>query len=353
MSGIQNTEWNENDVLDFLIDNGIGRGIFYDMLETSDTSKSYDEYCGTAQEPLQNNRLVRNICATILNYLETIYSKSEHQNDAYDTCKLLNYWVYNRLNIVLHSYISNNPNYVNLAHAAIVGKWNDFNDLKLQKPKNKTCEPIGNIVAYRDWEKRKELYEYYVDYSTIKPNLNFYPQICNKFYKYVESKKPLYKHFKERCTIRDTNRCPDFYDQCKQYDPEKVLRDLHCNDGIRQESDTASFRVPRIRSGDSVNEPDSEEGNVGMMPVGPSNLNGNPKTVENVGNILLGVVATTMTSGALYRFTPLGGMIRNGLGWNNNNMRNFNGGDIGLYDYTSESFNPYPGEEHYIGYHPA
>ncbi|KMZ76713.1 hypothetical protein PVIIG_05712 [Plasmodium vivax India VII] len=34
-------------------------------------------------------------------------------------------------------------------------------------------------------------------------------------------------------------------------------------------------------------------------------------------------------------------------------MRNFNGGDIRLYDYTSEPFNPYPGEEHYIGYHPA
>ncbi|SCA59780.1 Plasmodium vivax Vir protein, putative [Plasmodium vivax] len=91
----------------------------------------------------------------------------------------------------------------------------------------------------------------------------------------------------------------------------------------------------------------------GMVSVGTANLSGKPQTVENVGNILLGVVATTMTSGALYRFTPLRGMIRNGLGWNTNNMSNINGGDIRLYDYAAEPFNQYPGEEHYIGYHPA
>ncbi|CAI7719040.1 Plasmodium vivax Vir protein, putative [Plasmodium vivax] len=120
-----------------------------------------------------------------------------------------------------------------------------------------------------------------------------------------------------------------------------------------QESDTVVFRLPLLRNGLSFNEPDSEEEPDDIKPFGAPKLNENPHNVRMYGNVLLGVVATSMTSGALYRFTPLGNMIRNGLGWNNNNMRNFNGGDNGLFDYASESFNPYPGEEHYIGYHPT
>ncbi|KNA01765.1 hypothetical protein PVNG_05617 [Plasmodium vivax North Korean] len=81
-------------------------------------------------------------------------------------------------------------------------------------------------------------------------------------------------------------------------------------------------------------------------------LDPNTSTGTKAGHAFLGVVVTSMTSGALYKFTRLGSMLRNIFG-RNNNMRNFNGGDNGLFDYASESFNPYSGEEHYIGYHPA
>ncbi|KMZ88671.1 hypothetical protein PVBG_06101 [Plasmodium vivax Brazil I] len=177
--------------------------------------------------------------------------------------------------------------------------------------------------------------------------------MCNDFYRYVQSKKKLYKHFKEPCLKKDKMGCPKFYAQCEQYDPEKVLPHHDCYNEIRKEGAPTALSVPQLTNGHSVNKSDSEEGDGPMKPDDAPKLSGKPQTVENVGNILLGVVATTMTSGALYRFTPLGGMIRNGLGWNNNNMRNFNGRDIRLYDYASEPFNPYPGEEHYIGYHPA
>ncbi|CAI7718332.1 PIR protein [Plasmodium vivax] len=327
----------------FSFSNELNSQYFYNQLEDIEDFKEYFPNCKSLRS-FPNSRSVIRICAKLLKYLE---SNTINKNDEYDVCKLLNFWVYRWLFDILGT---NDEKYIPLVYGQLQLIWSFFIQ---DKPENKTCVPISELVLHDDWRNRKELYEYCVDYYTFSKTLVGYPERCKEFYKYVESKKTLYKYFNERCTTNNTNRCPDFYDQCKQYDPEKVLRDLHCNDGIRQESDTASFRVPRIRSGDSVNEPDSEEGNVGMMPVGPSNLNGNPKTVENVGNILLGVVATTMTSGALYRFTPLGGMIRNGLGWNNNNMRNFNGGDIRLYDYASDSFNPYPGEEHYIGYHPA
>ncbi|VUZ99811.1 PIR protein [Plasmodium vivax] len=350
MSGVKETGWDESDVQNFLTDMGIGTGIFYDELDTSTSLSGYYEYCSSAKKPLSDNRLVKIVCATVLKYLETKYSKLDHTNDAYDSCKLLNYWAYKRLNIVLHS---NDSNYINRAHGDILLKWNDFNEHKLNNPDKKTCKPMGNIVAYNDFEKRKELYDYYVDYSTIIQYLKYYPQLCNNFYKYVKSKKPLYTYFKERCTRKDINMCPEFFDQYEKYDPDKVLPHSDCKGVIMQETATAASRLPQLRNGPLGSETESEETNGPMRTFDAPKFNGKSQTVENVGNILLGVVATTMTSGALYRFTPLGGMIRNGLGWNTNNMRNFNEGDIRLYDYASEPFNPYPGEEHYIGYHPA
>ncbi|KMZ76901.1 hypothetical protein PVIIG_06239 [Plasmodium vivax India VII] len=327
MMSIKEKEWNELDVRNFLIAHGLYTGNFYEDLETSSTSSRYDIYCGSPEKPMRDSRDVRNICATILNYLEFTYSASDHTTDAYDVCKLLNYWVYKRLNVVLHSKKSK---YINQTHGDIVRKWNTFNDYVLKNPKNKTCKPIGNIVVYNDWEKRKELYEYYVDYNQIKQYLQIYPKKCKEFYKYIESKKKLYEHFKKDCPSDDINRCPEFYEQCKQYDPEEVLPHIHCYDVEMQETATAASRLPQLRKGLLDSETESEETNGPMRTFDAPKLSGKSQSVENVG-----------------------GMIRNGLGWNNNNMRNFNGGDIGLYDYASEPFNPYPGEEHYIGYHPA
>ncbi|SCA81986.1 Plasmodium vivax Vir protein, putative [Plasmodium vivax] len=342
MSSINETELNEND--------GLYTGILYDELEKSRTSPLYDVYCGSAKKPMRDNRDVRNICATLLNYLETKYSASDHTSDTYDVCKLLNYWVYKRLNMVLHYKGSR---YINQVHAHILLEWNSFNQDKLEKLDKKICKPIDNIVAYDNWEKIKELYEYYVDYSTINQNIELYPQLCQKIYKYLKSKKPLYRYYKEHCTRKDTDMCLEFYHKYEQYDPEKALSHLQCNDEITHERAAALPRLPRIGSGHSVYESDSEDTDDRMKPDDAPKLSGKSQNVRMYGNVLLGVVATSMTSGALYRFTPLGGMIRNGLGWNNNNMSNINGGDFRLYDYASEPFNPYPGEEHYIGYHPA
>ncbi|SCA59801.1 VIR protein [Plasmodium vivax] len=341
MSGPNIKQWDEID--------GLYTGMFYDELERSRTSSRYNDYCRSPKSLINDNSLVRIVCATILKYLETKYSKSDHTNDRYDACKLLNYWVYKRLNTILSSKSSI---YINQVHGDIVLKWNSFNDDILGKPENYTCKPIDSIVVYNDWEKRKELYDYYVDYDQIKQYIQFDPKNCKEFRQYIESKKQLYKHFKERCTTRDINRCPEFYDQCKKYDPDEVLPHPDCKGVIMQETATAASRLPLKINGHPFKESESDEESDDMKAFGAPKLNENSNNVRTYGNVLLGVVATSMTSGALYRFTPLGGMIRNGLGWNTNNMSNINGGDIRLYDYASEPFNPYPGEEHYIGYHP-
>ncbi|SCA60257.1 Plasmodium vivax Vir protein, putative [Plasmodium vivax] len=321
---------------------------FYNGLEDLNGYRKYFENCESLTS-LPNGKVVRNYCARLLKYLET--NKFSRNNDnEYDYCLLLNYWLFSSLNVILHS---SNSSYAYHAFGRIGNIWNTFIKDTLKRPESEICQPNFDIIVHNDWRDRKELYEYYVNYYPVRQTIDHYPEKCKEFYEYIESKKAVYEHFKEPCPNSDTNKCPDFYKQCEQYNPEDVLPTLSCHTKIMQERAADTSRVPQLRKDLLGSETDSEETNGPMRPFDGPKLSGNPKAVENVGNIFLGVVATTMTSGALYRFTPLGNMIRNGLGWNNNNMRNFNGGDIGLYDYASESFNPYPGEEHYIGYHPA
>ncbi|KMZ88479.1 hypothetical protein PVBG_05437 [Plasmodium vivax Brazil I] len=299
MWGINSTEWDENDVREFLLDQGFYTRKLYEYLETTKTFARYDKYCRSFEAPVRNRSLVKNICSTILNYLETIYSITDHTNDEYNVCILLNYWVYERLNVVLHS---DDSKYIDRIFGEIVSKWNDFIIDKSKELKNEICKPFDKIVLYVDWKKRQELYEYYVDYHQIKQYLQINQKNCKEYYKYIESKKKLYEHFKERCITKDTNRCPEFYEQCKQYDPKEVLQHLDCYDEIMQESDTAVPRLPRIRNGFSFNEPESEEESDDMKkPDDAPNLSGNSHSVTKFGNVLLGVVATSMTSGALYR----------------------------------------------------
>ncbi|SCA60584.1 Plasmodium vivax Vir protein, putative [Plasmodium vivax] len=321
---------------------------FYDSLYNLKGLSGYFEYCSKLDK-LQVGNNVKIICARLLKYLENnSFSRNEDNVNSY--CLLLNYWVLSSLNNYLYLKY---PSKLVPALGNIESIWTSFIEDNLNKLGNETCKPIQRIIMDTDWKDRKELYEYYVDYYQLSETVKIYTNMCEEFYEYVESKKKLYKHFDQLCASKDANRCPKYYAECKKYDPQNVLSNHNCHQKIMQKMSAAGPSVLQFTNRHLGSETDSGETDGPMKTFDPPKLSGKSQTVENVGNILLGVVATTMTSGALYRFTPLGGMIRNGLGWNNNNMRNFNGGDIGLYDYASGSFNPYPGEEHYIGYHPA
>ncbi|KMZ82506.1 hypothetical protein PVIIG_05367 [Plasmodium vivax India VII] len=329
---------------------------FYDSLYNLTGLKAYFKDCSQLDNLNVGNN-VKIICARLLKYLEK-KSFPRNNDNVNSYCLLLNYWVLSSLHIYLHS---RNPSKIVPALGTIESIWTSFIDDNLNKLGNETCKPIQGIIMDTDWKDRKELYEYYVDYYPLSETVNIYTNMCEEFYEYVESKKKLYKHFDQLCASKDTNRCPKYYSECKKYDPQNVLSNHNCHKKIMQKISAAAPSVLQFTNRHLVSETDSGETDGPMKTFDPPNLSGNPKTVENVGNVLLGVVATSMTSGALYRVNIISliqinrirGIIRNGLGWNNNNMRNFNGGDIRLYDYASEPFNPYPGEEHYIGYHPS
>ncbi|KMZ90597.1 hypothetical protein PVMG_05744 [Plasmodium vivax Mauritania I] len=268
---------------------------FYESLHSLSDFRGYFKDCISLDELPYGTR-IKIICAKVLKYLETINKNSYNQDDPYDVCLLLNYWVYSRLFDILQY---KGEHYVHIAYGKLQSKWTDFLD---DKSYHKLCKPITNMVNHNDWRKRKELYEYYVDYSPIKESLVYFPERCEEFYHYVESKKTLYEHFKKRCTSSEENICPKFYNDCIKYNPEKVLSTFKCQQDIMNKRKADERSVAQRGNIHSGREPISEDSSVNMLTVGASqNLSGKSQTADNVGNILLGVVATTMTSGALYR----------------------------------------------------
>ncbi|KNA00889.1 hypothetical protein PVNG_05816 [Plasmodium vivax North Korean] len=284
---------------------------YYDL---NQSEKYLDNYADECNKLCSENKSFKNIrlCKILLRFLENSSTRTNNLNSTHDQCLLFNYWIYGKLE---ERYKNQYNTKLVPIYGDLQAMWNSLIDKPSKKYYNK-CNPDNSIVNHRDWKKRRDLYDYCVNYQLLQGEIKSYKQNCNHHYTYIKSNAHLYDYFKERCKPEAKYNCPDFYSRCKDYDPSIVLPELSCYDVMKKEEDTAAENALSL-------EPQPELTADGTSSPDASKLKGE------------------------------GGMIRNGLGWNNNNMRNFNGGDIRLYDYSAEPFNPYPGEEHYIGYHPA
>ncbi|EDL42682.1 variable surface protein Vir16, putative [Plasmodium vivax] len=280
----------------------------------------YSSDCNSLNNIYKRKPKNKELCAKIVNYIKSKpkISTEEHLKDHH--CNLFNYWIYEQL---ANDY-DNNSTEPALIFADILFV---FSGLQYY-PNNKTCKLDDNIVINPDRKKRKELYEYCIDYKTILEKSKLSKDNCKKYHTHVKDKIELYKKYQTFCSSDDNSECPDFFHKfCENKDPKNLLDQLNCDDIWGKE------KPPH---GDASGT--------------TSNFFLSSQSASNLSNAFLGVVVTSMTSGFLYKFTPLGTRIRNGLLWNNNNISNLNTNVDELF--VQESYSPYSGEEqHHIGYH--
>ncbi|SBT57523.1 PIR Superfamily Protein [Plasmodium ovale wallikeri] len=206
------------------------------------------------------------------------------------------------------------------------------------------CKPNYEMFKHKDWDKRKELYEYYIDYTTIKQQSDIFDKQCKNFYEYIERKKPLYKHFQDLC-ISDNSSCPTFYDECLSYNPDSVLRTIKCHDQIVSE---------RTAAEEDANPPDIPQFSPQERASGSdsSHTVSTPETSEigkKVGHSVIGVAPVLLTATALYRYTPIGSWIRKLGGTNPNSINDMDG----FSTYTQESGDMFSDSTgNYISYQP-
>ncbi|SBT58970.1 PIR Superfamily Protein [Plasmodium ovale wallikeri] len=222
---------------------------------------------------------------------------------------LLNYWVYDKLTNI---FVDKEKTNIAFGNFQTLFRKNIENPRS--KSRNKNCTHKFDILNKEDWDKRKELYDYYIDYDTNKSTFNIYGEKCEEYYKYVQGKKELYEYFEGLCKSKE-NECPDFYEECKNYNPHLVLRNFPCHVQIEAAKN-------RLSTQDT-----SDQGLVdGPRPYG-SNLSGH--------------------SAHSSEFTPLGQWIHK-LGGSNHNIT-----DNGFGDEVQESGNLlFDGGENYISYQP-
>ncbi|VUZ99652.1 PIR protein [Plasmodium vivax] len=293
---------------------------FYDLLNTNFmTTSQYYSDCNYLKDIYKKNDRIIGLCAKVVKYtkfnspiLNKEYLKDHH-------CNLFNYWIYEQL---VRYYEDNYQEPVkifgDILHALSMLEY---------YPNNKTCILHSSIAMIPDIKEAKKLFEYCIDYKTILEKSKHRKDKCDKYCTYVQKITQFYDKFQKLCTSGDSRDYPNFCEICKDKDPKNLLVKLKCDDiGVRDKS--------------------SQEDASGIT----SNSSPSNESVSNFGNAFLGVVLTSMTSGFLYKFTPLGTRIRNGLLWNNNNISNLNTNGDELF--VQESYSPYSGEEqHHIGYH--
>ncbi|GAB69576.1 hypothetical protein PCYB_003250, partial [Plasmodium cynomolgi strain B] len=178
-------------------------GKFYNALNQNVQGlRKYFKDCESLNS-VPNGNFLKIYCAQLVKYIKTKYENSHEQNNEYDDCSLLNYWIFGKLSRVI-------PNNSSISS-------------------NNICDPIFEIYKQDDWYERKEFYDYCVDYKTLLDTANSYDSSCEVYYKYIESKIPIYEHIKKLCTSENAEKCPNFYAQFKDYDPKLLLSNLKCH----------------------------------------------------------------------------------------------------------------------------
>ncbi|SBT00956.1 PIR Superfamily Protein, partial [Plasmodium ovale curtisi] len=284
----------------------------YDAMENDSQDLSeYDGKCNNIVVHDNKEDNVKIICKKFLRYLEKspLWNFSD---PGYDVCLLLNFWVYDKLN-----HIFGDKNKTDVAFSNFQRLWNSATDYQRSIPSDKKCKDKFDILNKEDWKKRKELYDYYIDYDTNKLTLNFYGGKCEEYYKYIEGKKELYEYFEGLCNRKSTE-CPDFYEKCKEYNPNLILHKFPCHVQIQAAKNV--LRPEDTSDQDFVDDPRPYGSDLPGYSAHSSEVEMTQEKSDigtKVGKSVLGIAPIALTASALYRFTPLGPWIRKLAGSNN------------------------------------
>ncbi|SBS93683.1 PIR Superfamily Protein [Plasmodium ovale curtisi] len=304
----------------------------------------YSKYCNDIASPKKKNNMKR-ICKKVLKYLDK--SKEYKKNESeYDECILLNYWVYDTLD----KYFNHNIEDMKVAFGTLQYIWTPLTESSNSPSFYKKCKPLfEQILHYDDWKKRKELYDYCVNYGLIGPMCRFIDDKCMEYYKYIEEKAELFTHFEDVCTS-DSSNCPEIYSKCKEYNPKKVLDTLICHEKIKTQREDAALAIEKNSASYQISGKEQGPG----PHTSVTNLEQENSGIgTKVGHSVIGVAPVLLTATALYRYTPIGSWIRNLGGHNQNSINNIDGEMEGFLGNTQESGNMFfDGEENYISYQP-
>ncbi|KMZ88477.1 hypothetical protein PVBG_05435 [Plasmodium vivax Brazil I] len=248
---------------------------FYEWLNSNvmSISQYYDD-CKSLNDRYKGNDRIKKLCARLVKYIKSTPLISNEEPLKHHHCNLLSYWIYEQL---VSYYEDNSPEPVH-----IFGNFlRILSELEPYLNDNK-CKLDFNITMIQDRKEIKELYEYCIDHNTIIEKSKLSNDNCKKYYTYVENKSKLYEKYQAFCDSGDQSKCPKFHKDCEPYNPTLLLDQLECKDEMVKEKQLKGARGTDLAGTTSNSFPSNQ-------------------SVSIFGNVFLGVVVTSMTSGVLYK----------------------------------------------------
>ncbi|GAW84543.1 variable surface protein [Plasmodium gonderi] len=359
---------------------------FYGILNSKSINLSgMGEFCILYKGTLNYNNEYINLCSKFVNYIkkkDDIWRKSSILGDH---CNLFSYWLYEKLLSMLKQDTNTAYN--------IFDKIQDisYRAMVLQSKFNfGKCDLDRNDRMKDEFEKRKQFYDYCIDYNTIMKMYESDKVNCEKYYNYIKEKIDVYKHFKKLCPYLSSHNCPDIYAKCINFDPEKVIKKLDCYSQIKKRNKPSGYEneekeeeqeeeqdeerkveqeekkeeksglpeqreeqgLTLIQEESLVDELKHSKVLTSYTPGESYAIYDNYSREKTFGKSILGVVMITMISGIIYKFTPLGKRLHHTIGRLKNAIINQKGDNNTTFSYTSEydyPLNEYR-EEHFVGY---
>ncbi|KNA01752.1 hypothetical protein PVNG_05604 [Plasmodium vivax North Korean] len=313
--------------------------------------KNYEQKCKDIWVNTEKEQIIQ-VCKKYLRYLD----KSEswiNLSTFFDISLLLNYWIYDKLTRI---YPNAKDNEVDIGFAALQGKWDTFDSSRMYKSYYEKCRLVWKMVNHTDWDKRKQLFEYYVDYDTLFRTASIFFPKCQKYYVKIKEFPSLYEYFRGKCS-NEEYECPEVFDKFKNEDRMYDLEKLQCREQMEQAIAAASAAQSKASS----HHPEGAEQRQGASGDGPGK-GGSEFTTPvtqitsqtsdigtKVSHSVLGAAPVLLTATMLYRHTPLGPWIRRLRGGRTNSINT-----IDTFSHytpeTGEMFSDDPAN--YISYQP-
>ncbi|KNA02257.1 hypothetical protein PVNG_04488 [Plasmodium vivax North Korean] len=274
---------------------------FYDAMDMdSPDLQKYDRTCNDIKVKNHREQMIP-ICKKYLRFLDTSKEWIELFS-AYDVSLLINYWIYEKL---IRIYGDKESNDFIMGFSDLQMMWGYFDYGRKRETYYKKCWPDPSKFIHDDWEKRKELYNYYVDSNYLFMMANVNDDKC-KYYKIIEGKKSLYEHFESECLPPKKN-CPNFYDQCKPHNPKYVLPNLHCyaemqkaaSETLLQSPDTGNDLAQKQQLEPGDDNPQFERAAASTQDAQSISQSYDIRT--KVANSVLGTAPVLFTATMLYR----------------------------------------------------
>ncbi|VVA00324.1 PIR protein, partial [Plasmodium vivax] len=224
---------------------------FYNNMNKDHNDLSnYSKYCDITWGKKEHQ--VKEICKKYIRYLETS-DELNFVNPAYDVCTLLNYWTYVKLTEIFG--LENSLDDIELAFGNLQYVWNQLYHYTGKSFNHNKCKPNFETNNHKDWLNRKKLYDYYVDYNTLKNMAEIFDGNC-EYYKRINDMQTIFDYF-DSLYATDPEKCPPIYNVCQSYNPKNMLSTLPCHKKLGQLSALPLARNP------------SEDDDITQSPEGP------------------------------------------------------------------------------------